>query len=189
MNRPTVGAVLLASGFARRYGSNKLLDDYRGRPLFRYAFDALPPALFHRAVVTTQYPEILAAAEQAGYLALPNPHAGQGITAGLRLGLEAVSGLDGTLFAVCDQPNLNTESIVRLIRSFRESPDRIHALAWQGQRGNPVIFPKALYPELLALTGDTGGGAVVKRHRDLLDLTEAGSGAELVDIDEKERPR
>ena len=46
-----------------------------------------------------------------------------------------------------------------------------------------MVFPKALYPELMALSGDTGGSAVIRAHRDLLTLTEVGDPAELVDVD------
>ena len=91
--------------------------------------------------------------------------------------------MDGVLFAVCDQPFLTTESIKRLINSFLESPDYIHALSWQGTRGNPVIFPKPCFPALLALAGDTGGGAVIRAHPELLRLTEASSPRELRDVD------
>lgn len=182
----TVSCVILASGFARRYGSNKLLALRDGVPLYRRAFAALPPDLFHRAVVTSQYGEILSEAGRLGYLPLLNCHPWEGVSAGIRLGLEAVREADGTLFAVCDQPNLTTKSIYRLKNSFMESPDRIHALSWRGRRGNPVIFPRALYPELMALTGDTGGSAVIKRRPELLTLVEAGREEELRDVDTPE---
>ena len=182
----TLSCVLLASGYARRYGSNKLLSLRDGVPLYRRAFSALPPALFHRAVVTSQYDEILADAGELGYLPLLNRRPDEGISAGIHLGLTATEKSDGTLFAVCDQPNLTTNSIINLIKSFQESPDRIHALSWRGRRGNPVIFPRALYPELMALTGDVGGSAVLKRHPALLVLVEAGAEEELRDVDTPE---
>lgn len=178
-----LACVLLASGYARRYGSNKLLTLRDGVPLYRRAFSALPPALFDRAVVTSQYGEILTDAKGAGYLPLLNCHPWEGISAGIRLGLAPLMEMDGVLFAVCDQPNLTTNSIKNLICSFKESPSGIHALSWQGRRGNPVIFPKALFPELMALTGDTGGSAVVRRHQDLLHLVEVSAAAELMDVD------
>lgn len=180
---PTVGCVLLASGFARRYGSNKLLSLRDGRPLYQHAFAALPAPLFTRAVVTSQYDEILAYGGSQGYIPLPNPHAAEGIAAGLRLGLTALRDLDGVLFAVCDQPNLKTNSISNLINSFQQSPQRIHALSFQGRRGNPVLFPRALFPELLALTGDTGGSNLLKRHPDLVTLVEVSTPSELEDVD------
>ena len=128
-------------------------------------------------------------AEEAGRLGcLPvlNCHPWEGISASIRLGLLAAKDADGALFAVCDQPHLTTESILRLLNSFEKSPESIHALSWQGRRGNPVVFPRALYPELLALTGDTGGSAVLRRHPERLRLVEAASPGELEDVDRPE---
>jgi len=178
-----LSAVLLAAGLSRRYGANKLLAEVDGLPLYRRAFAALPPALFSSAVVTSQYGQILVDAAREGYLPIQNCHPWEGVAAGIRLGLQAAWHSDGALFAVCDQPNLTTDSIIKLLNAFQESPDRIHALAFQGKKGNPVVFPKALYPELMALSGDTGGSAVIRAHRDLLTLTEVSDPAELVDVD------
>ena len=49
-----------------------------------------------------------------------------------------------------------------------------------------MVFPRALYPELLALTGDTGGSAVLRRHPERLRLVEAASPGELEDVDRPE---
>lgn len=94
--------------------------------------------------------------------------------------------MDGVLFSVCDQPFLTTKSIIRLKDTFEESKDAICALSWGGKRGNPVLFPADLLGELAALTGDTGGGAVVKRHPERLVLVEALSPKELADVDRPE---
>ena len=102
------------------------------------------------------------------------------------LGLSAMGGMEGVLFSVCDQPFLTTDSIIRLLHSFEQSKNAICALSWQGQRGNPVIFPADLFMELAALTGDTGGGAVIRRHPERLALVEAGSPRELADLDRRE---
>lgn len=97
-----------------------------------------------------------------------------------------MSDLEGVLFAVCDQPWLTAKSIICLKNSFLESPDAICALSWQGRRGNPVVFPADLFGELAALTGDTGGGAVIRRHPERLRLVEAFSPNELLDVDNPE---
>ena len=137
-------------------------------------------------VVDSPYPQILAAGERFGFLPLYNGGAAEGISASIRLGLARMSDLDGVLFAVCDQPSLTTKSIIRLKKSFLESPDAIYALSWQGRRGNPVVFPADLFGELAALTGDTGGGAVIRRHPERLRLVEAFSPNELLDVDNPE---
>lgn len=183
LSLPRVGCILMASGQGHRFGSNKLFSLYGGLPLYALAFSALPASLFARAVVTSPYEEVLSAGMRANYLPLRNLGAAEGISSSIRLGLSALGDTDGTLFAVCDQPNMRTESIKLLINHFKDSPHCIWALSWQGRRGNPVIFPRTLYPELLTLTGDTGGIAVIRRHRELLHLSEAGAPEELIDID------
>ena len=181
-----VGGVLLASGQGRRFGSNKLLAEVEGVPLYRRAMDTLAGAGLHRLAVCSPYPEILAVGENSGFLPLRNDHAAEGISASVRLGLSAMEDLDGVLFAVSDQPYLTTESIIKLTNSFQESKTAICALSWKGQRGNPVIFPQDLFGELAALTGDVGGGAVIRRHPDRLLLVEAFSTRELSDVDKPE---
>ena len=50
---PPVGCVIMASGLARRFGSNKLLADFGGRPLLCRALEVTAtPALAARVVVT-----------------------------------------------------------------------------------------------------------------------------------------
>ena len=176
----------MASGFGRRFGSNKLLAEVDGVPLYHRAMAALAPAEFDRAVVCSPYRQILAAGERFGFLPLYNGGAAEGISASIRLGLARMSDLEGVLFAVCDQPWLTAKSIICLKISFLESPDAICALSWQGRRGNPVVFPADLFGELAALTGDTGGGAVIRRHPERLRLVEAFSPNELLDVDNPE---
>lgn len=179
-----VGAVLMASGAGRRFGGNKLLYPVEGVPMIRRALAAAPAELFERACVVSCYPEILALAGERGYVTVPNPEAAQGQSASVRLGLSALKAVDGALFAVCDQPWLRRDSVERLLADFFAHPDAICSLGWRGERGSPAVFPRELFPELLALTGDRGGGGVIRAHQDRLRLVEAGGAEELRDMDE-----
>lgn len=179
-----IGCVLLASGLSRRFGNeNKLLTPLEGATLAERAMDALPPDLFHPAVVVSQYPELLTLAAQRGYLAVENPGAAEGVSSSIRLGLAACGDVDGILFSVCDQPWLTAGSVRRLVEAWRAQPDAIAALSVHGIRGNPVLFPRRHFPALAALTGDRGGSAVLHAHPEELLLVEAHHPRELEDVD------
>jgi len=183
MNNSTLlGCVVMASGNALRFGSNKLLKEFHGKPLIEYALDAIPQGCFSQIAVVTQYQEIAVLAEHRGFQVVLNHQAAEGICASVRLGTKALSECDGILFMVGDQPGLTQSSLQKLIDAFKAQPDHIISAAFSGKRGNPCIFPGQCFAELLALTGDRGGSVVIKRHPELLLLVELSS-EELQDID------
>ncbi len=98
------------------------------------------------------------------------------------LGTEAMAGCDAILYQVADQPLLEQETVRRELEYFRTHPDHIVGLAHNGVRGNPCIFPRKFFPELMALEGDVGGNVVIRAHPDALLLYET-SAAELRDVD------
>ena len=80
------------------------------------------------------------------------------------LGTQAMLDCDAILYMVADQPLLQPNSVCAVAERWTREPDCIVGAAHNGKRGNPCIFPKKLFPELLALTGDTGGSRVIRQH-------------------------
>lgn len=180
-----LGCVVMAAGNARRFGENKLAAGIGGRSLILRALEAVPREEFEQVAVVTQYPEILELAEGFGFAALRNEHPDWGVSHTIRLGLEALGGLDGAMFLVSDQPLLRRESVRALAELWKSRPERIAALAHGGVRGNPCVFPARFFPELLSLTEDRGGSAVIRRHEEDLVLLEVPE-RELADVDTPE---
>ena len=154
-----IGCVVLAAGNARRFGSNKLKAEVDGESLIRRALKAVPSGL----VTVVDQP-------------------GLGLSRSVRLGLEQLLDCDGVLFLVADQPWLKRDSAEALAALWAQNPGKIAAMAHGGIRGNPCLFPARFYPELLELTGDRGGSAVIRRHEDALILLETDA-LELADVD------
>lgn len=175
-----IGCVVLAAGNARRFGSNKLNAQVEGVSLIRRALDAVPGGL--ATVVVSQYPDILALAGEYGFDALRNDRPELGLSRSVRLGLAHLTDCDGVLFLVSDQPRLKRDSVEALAALWAQNPEKIAAMAHNGVRGNPCLFPARLFPELLALTGDRGGSAVIRHHEDDLILLETDA-PELADVD------
>lgn len=178
-----LGCVVLSAGAAGRFGENKLLAELGGKSLIRRTLETVPAEIFSRVAVVTGYDEIRTLAEEFGFVCVRNDRPERGQSLSVRLGVEAVAPVSrGILFMVADQPLLRRESVVSLIEAWQAHPDYIVSAAGNGIRGNPCVFPERFFPELCALDGDVGGGAVIRRHRSALLLHELPA-AELLDAD------
>ena len=168
-----LGCAVLAAGNARRFGANKLTAALEGRPLIARVLETVPAERFSAVTVVTQYPQILKLAGEYRFSAVFNEHPEEGLSR------------SAVCFMVADQPLLRRESVAALTEFFLQSPQSIAALGHGGKRGNPCVFPARFYPELMELTGDVGGAAVIRRHEDDLRLLEVPA-RELWDVDTPE---
>ena len=175
--------ILMAAGIGRRFGSNKLLAPFRGRPLWEYAWERAVEAkkeLGIKVLMVSGYQPLLQAPE---VIPVCNDLPLLGASHTVRLGVKEAEklGMQYAVFMVSDQPMLKTSSLKRLIEA--REPGKIVCLSKDGRAGNPVVFHRDFFPELLALTGDRGGKMVMHRHMDAVKWVEADEMSELTDID------
>lgn len=177
-----IGCVVMAAGNAVRFHANKLAAEFEGKSLISRALDAVPKEA--DTVVVTQYPEIELLAKAHGFRTVRNEHPDWGISHTISLGIGQLENCDAILFLVSDQPLLKASSVQAVIDRWKKEPTCIVGLSHNGKRGNPNIFPKEFFPELLALREDHGGNTVIRAHEDRLRLVEAQQ-LELTDVDTK----
>lgn len=183
--------IYLAAGLSSRYGSNKLLEMVDGKPMFRHLLDILTVMKEeepHRyeLVVVTAYDEIEESVKGLPVKVVRNNNQELGTSHSIKLGLEACGEIgqhDHVMFAVADQPYVQEDELFGFIHMYKRSYKGIGCLSYQGVMGNPVIFQGKFVPELMALTGDVGGKAVVKAHLSEVFQYEADSELSLQDID------
>lgn len=183
-----IGCVIMASGMARRFGSNKLLCDFDGVPMIQKILDSTGQIPFTARVVVTRHPEIDCICH-AGHIPCvlhDLPLRSDTVRLGLQHLLQAHPDLDGCMFTPADQPCLTAESIGALCRAFEENPGLIYRLSHAGTPGSPVLFPRSVFDELLRLPEGKGGSAVIRAHPELVRPVEAGDARELVDVDTPE---
>lgn len=53
----------------------------------------------------------------------------------------------------------------------------------EGKTGNPCIFSRKYFEELMELEGDVGGKRVIRKHRDDTSVLDVLDERELVDVD------
>ncbi len=180
MQEYNIGCVVMAAGNAARFGENKLAACYEGKSLIRHALEAVPKEL--QTVVVTQYDEVEHMAAEFGFASIHNAHPDFGISHTIKLGTQALRDCDAILYLVSDQPLLRQSSVTRVVDAWRQHPEHIIGAAHNGKRGNPCIFPKKYFEELMQLREDHGGNTVIRAHPEALRTVEIGK-EELTDVD------
>ena len=159
---PKIGCVIMASGMGKRFGGNKLMADFHGKPMILSAL-AATEGLFTRRVVVTRHADVAALCRERQVEAVLHDLPYRNDT--VRLGLEALGDLDCCMFLPGDQPLLRRETVQTLLDTARAHPGSIIVpVRSDGRGGNPCFFPARFFPELTALTGDTGGRRVIAAH-------------------------
>ena len=180
---PKTGCVIMASGLGKRFGGNKLMADFHGKPMIQRALDATE-GLFTRRVVVTRHESVAVLCRAQRVEVVLHDLPGRNDT--VRLGLEALGDLDCCLFLPGDQPLLRRETVALLMENRKENPGSILRLAYEDTEGSPVLFPSWAFPELRNLPEGKGGGFVIKNHpHDVLRVFTANP-FELADADTPE---
>ena len=149
---PKTGCVIMASGLGKRFGGNKLMADFHGKPMIQRALDATQGLFSHRVVVT-RHESVAALCREQDVLVVHHdlPHRSDTV----RLGLEAMPDLDCCMFLPGDQPLLQRETVAMLLEArkahpeciIRKHPDQVHHVSV----ANAFELADADTPETLAV--------------------------------------
>ena len=184
--RRVVG-VLLAGGTSSRFGeANKLLAELDGESLLRHAtrtlFDAGLPDVV--AVLGYEAEAVASVLDGLDVRIVRNPNYEEGLSTSVARGVEAArdAGADAALFLPGDMPAVDPATVTLLADAYRAGLGTALAAAYEGRRGNPVLFDAAHFDALLAVEGDTGGRSVLLGSDDGA-LVETGDPGVVEDVD------
>lgn len=114
-----ISIVILASGFSKRFGSNKLLYKIDNVTLIEKVFKSI--SMFHNeVVVVSTYEEIELLAKQYHYDYIKNNNPQNGISESVKLGTKHFINSDAILFMMGDQPFILKESIEKMFDEVNE---------------------------------------------------------------------
>ena len=203
--------IYLAAGNSRRFGKNKLLVEWNGRPLYEYGLNTLKEAVKDRTdseiLLVSQYPNILQAHPEV--VCVYSPKSTEGLSWSIRAGIECVLGREQKreqqqecrrlpdwqegdhwlLFLTADQPLVEKETIQNLLlqadnaERLTSGKTRIIRARYAGKEGSPVLFHASLIPELQQLSGDEGGRSVIRAHREEMAFVDAADERQMTDVD------
>ena len=170
-----IAGVVLAAGLSRRMGQAKLLMKVGGRAIIRYVVESvLAGGVDSVWVVTGPDVEPIEAALAGIEVQIAvNPAPEEGQAGSVRTGIAALPpAVDAVLIALGDQPLLAPSIIPALLAARRMSPQLIVAPRYRDGQGNPVVFKREIFPELLRLTGDQGARPIIQKEPTRVEWVE-----------------
>ena len=186
-NRDVVAVILAAGRSTRMGGPNKLLAELGGKTLVRIVTEQALASKAQGVIVVTghQAEQVEKALQGLKVKFVRNPDFAGGLASSVKAGIAAVAAdADGAVICLGDMPLIDARLIDRLIEAF--APDRGNLIAVpvsDGRRGNPVLWSRRFFSELMTLDGDIGARHLIARHNEAVaEVPVEGHGA-FLDID------
>lgn len=188
---PKLAAVVLAAGGSTRMGgANKLLVDWRGRPMVEHPVRAALDAGFDPVVVVTGHQDdrVEAALADLPVSIVHNPRWAAGLSTSLRAGIRALPrSVDGAVVLLGDMPRIRTDHLGRLAAAFAPEEGRsIVVPTRSGSWGNPLLWGRRFFEEIATLDGDRGARTVARAASEFVAEVEMSDDAIFVDVDTPE---
>jgi molybdenum cofactor cytidylyltransferase len=181
-------AVILAAGRSTRMGGpNKLLAELGGKTLVRIVTEQALASKAEGVIVVTghQAEEVEKALQGLKVKFVRNPDFAQGLASSVKAGVAAVpAAADGAVICLGDMPLISARLIDRLIEAF--APDSGHLIAVpvsDNRRGNPVLWSRRFFAELMALDGDIGARHLIAKHAEAVAEVPVEGFDAFLDID------
>lgn len=160
-----ISAIVLAAGRSTRMGRNKLVLPMGGEPVLQRVLDALKESRIDETVVVlgSGEEEVRRTVDLDGTKVVVNPHYAEGMSTSIRAGLAGVNpSTDAAVMVLGDQPFLTPALLDRLIGAFLREKAPVVVPVSLGKRGNPVLFARSVFPEVMRVSGDRGAKKVVE---------------------------
>jgi molybdenum cofactor cytidylyltransferase len=183
-----VAAIVLAAGRSTRMGGpNKLLAELGGKTLVRIVAEQALASKASDVIVVTghQAAEVEKSLQGLKVKFARNPDFADGLAGSVKAGVSAVpDSVDGAVICLGDMPLISAHLIDRLIEAF--APDRGNLIAVpvnEGRRGNPVLWSRRFFGELMTLDGDIGARHLIAKHNEAVAEVPVEGHSAFLDID------
>jgi molybdenum cofactor cytidylyltransferase len=181
--------IILAAGESKRMGKVKLTLPLGDKQLIEWVLQAvkLTPLDKYFLVVRPEDKEIIKTGEKWGAEVVLNSEYRSGMSSSLKKALHQISSedLEGFFVILGDQPFISPSLLYKMLRAFTPGNKEMIVPFYKDRSGNPVFFDGYWKDELMKLSGDVGGRALIKAHPEKIKRINISDEAILFDIDEE----
>ena len=187
-----VAAIILAAGRATRFEAGpqetKAVAPLEGKPLIRHVAEAALASHAKPVYIVTGHARdrVEAALEGLPVHFIHNADFASGLAGSLKAGLAAVpEHIAGVLVLLADMPRVSPGLIDRLVHAYEVAAGEPCAILplYRGQRGNPVLLSRRLFPEIMKLEADRGARAIIDNLQSGVIECPVDDEAVAIDID------
>ena len=204
--------IILAAGESSRMGRDKALLPYRDTTFLNHILSGFLPRLDPVIIVLGCRAEVIresirapmggstpgsdaggfkgsdtVAAEGRGVRVVVNPDYRRGMLSSLQTAIAALPAVaEAAMFTLVDHPDVRTETLDKLLATYRETRARLIVPRKGDRRGHPVIASRVVLEEIARLPAEASPKEVIRAHRQDTAFVEVDDPGILRDIDTPE---
>lgn len=177
--------IILASGFSRRLGMDKLSQELCGKPVLQWTIEQVLSSGVDRVYVVTRDShrnDYRGESEKVHFIINDDP--ASGMSSSIKA---AITKMDGTPDAVMivngDMPFFGVENYRNLISLWLDTDEGISSSYCFGETMPPAIFSRKYFSDLLGLAGDRGAKKIIQKNLSEVKFLRINDHDCFIDID------
>ncbi len=183
-----IKAILLAAGQSKRIKTeNKLLKNYKKKPLISYVINSLIKSKVNKIIIVIGYEseklkKKITKNKKINFI--KNYKYSNGISSSIKVGLKKISKKDkGFIIVQSDMPFIKSSILNKIYNSILKKKYLVHVLKYKKKLGNPIGFDISTLNKFKKIKGDLGAKHMVKKLRNSSNFIEVSSKKIFKDFD------
>ena len=184
-----ISAILLAAGKSKRLkGENKLIKNFKGKPLINHILSSLIKSKVNKIFIVVGYQNKKIkkiAYKNKKITFVTNLNYKKGISSSINSGLKRISKKNiGFLITHGDMPLISKTILNTLCSALKSKNKEIFVPVYKKKVGNPLAFKYSMIKSLKKIKGDKGAKKLIRSNKQKVQLVKMKSKSILIDFDQ-----